>query len=114
MSSDSILPMLGGDALAATRMSEQTKKLEQLKTQAAGASDKNTADMEKAAVQFEGLLVKEMLKSMWNTVPQGGMLTGSKEENLYRDMLNDAYADEISSGQGIGIKELILREFERK
>ena len=51
-----------------------------------------------------------MLKSMWSTVPKNGVLTGSYEEGMYRDLFNEALAQSISEGQGIGIKEVILKD----
>ena len=69
-----------------------------------------TQDAKKAAEQFEGILVQEMLKSMWGTVPKNGALTGSYEEGMYRDMFNEALAKSISEGEGIGIKDVILRD----
>jgi flagellar protein FlgJ len=69
-------------------------------------------DPKQAAQQFEALLVQEMLKSMWATVPQGELLTGSHEEKMYRDMLNEAVADSISKGRGIGIKDVIAKDLE--
>ena len=70
-------------------------------------------DPKQAAQQFEALLLQEMLKSMWTTVPQGGMLSGSHEEKMYRDMLNEAMADSISEGRGIGIKDVILKDLSK-
>jgi peptidoglycan hydrolase FlgJ len=67
-------------------------------------------DAKQAAQQFEALLLQEMLKSMWATVPQGKLLSGSHEESMYRDMLNEAVADSISQGQGVGIKDVILKD----
>ena len=69
-----------------------------------------TQDPKAAAEQFEAMLLKEMLKSMWSTVPQEGMLSGSYEEGMYRDMLNEALAQSISEGQGMGIKDVILKD----
>ena len=69
-----------------------------------------TKDPKQAAQQFEALLLQEMLKSMWATVPQGQLLSGSHEEKMYRDMLNEAVADSISQGRGIGIKDVILKD----
>lgn len=117
--SNSILPGLGMDALAQTKMMEQRKELEQLQAQARGAQAGEakkaaTPQEEEAAQMFEGLLLKQMLTSMWKTVPEGGLMSGSREEGMYRDMLNDAYSEDLSSGQGIGIKELILEEFKRR
>jgi flagellar protein FlgJ len=72
-----------------------------------------TKNPQEAAKQFEALLVKEMLESMWSTVPKGGMLSGSNEESLYRDMFNEALANSISEGKGIGVKDVILKDFKR-
>jgi flagellar protein FlgJ len=68
---------------------------------------------EEAAQQFEGLLIQQMLESMWSTVPQKGLLSGSNEEAMYRDMLNEALATSISEGRGLGIKEVILNDFNK-
>jgi flagellar protein FlgJ len=67
-------------------------------------------DPKQAAQQFEALLVQEMLKSMWATVPRGELLSNSHEEQMYRDLLNEAMADSISEGRGIGIKDVILKD----
>lgn len=67
-------------------------------------------DPKQAAQQFEALLLQEMLKSMWATVPQGQLLSGSHEESMYRDMLNEAVADSIAQGKGIGVKDVILKD----
>lgn len=69
-----------------------------------------TQDAKAAAQQFEGMLVQEMLKSMWSTVPQKGLLSGSYEEGMYRDLFNEALAKSISEGQGMGIKDIILKD----
>jgi len=69
-----------------------------------------TKDPVAAATQFEALLTHELLKSMWQTVPKGGLLSGSSEEQTYRDMLHEALANSIAEGRGIGIKEVILKD----
>jgi flagellar protein FlgJ len=83
--------------------STQTPEVSQAKLPA-------SKDPKQAAQQFEALLVQEMLKSMWATVPQGQLLSGSHEETMYRDMLNEAVADSIAQGKGIGVKDVILKD----
>lgn len=68
---------------------------------------------EVAAQQFEALLVQQMLESMWNTVPNKGLLSGSNEEAMYRDLLNEALANSISEGKGLGIKDVIMKDFNK-
>ena len=66
-----------------------------------------------AAKQFEALLVQEMLKSMWQTVPKGELISGSNEEQTYRDMFTEQLSQRISEGKGLGIKEVIQRDIEK-
>jgi flagellar protein FlgJ len=73
-------------------------------------SSKNPVE---AAKQFEALLVQEMLKSMWQTIPEGGLISGSNEEQQYRDMFNEQLAMTIASGKGVGIKEVIQKDIEK-
>lgn len=68
---------------------------------------------EEAATQFEGLMIQEMLKSMWRSVPKGELLSGSSEEDMYRDMLNEAVATSVSEGRGIGVRDVILKDIEK-
>jgi Rod binding domain-containing protein len=65
---------------------------------------------EAAAQQFEALLVQKMLESMWDTIPKNGLM-GSNEEETYRGMLNEALANSISEGRGVGIKDVIMKDF---
>jgi Rod binding domain-containing protein len=67
-------------------------------------------DIDKVSSQFEALLVKQMLGAMWRSVPQGGLLSGSHEEEIYRDMFNDTVAESIAEKQSMGIKAVIKRE----
>lgn len=70
-------------------------------------------EAEKAGKDFEALLLQQMLSTMWKTVPSGGVFGKSHESELYRDMFNEALAKSISEGQGIGIRDLIVRDMEK-
>ena len=77
----------------------------------AGKSDpKHDKEVESAATQFEGMLVQQMLKEMWATVPKDGLLSGSSEEAMYQDMFQQSLAEHISKTQSIGVKDVIIRD----
>ncbi|MCB0311000.1 MAG: rod-binding protein, partial [Bdellovibrionales bacterium] len=67
-------------------------------------------EMEKAATDFEAMLLRQMFQAMWQSVPKGDLLSGSEEEKLYRDMFNEHLADEVAENASIGIKDVILRD----
>lgn len=69
---------------------------------------------EEAATQFEAVLVQQMMKSMWQSVPKSGLLSGSSEEELYQDMLQQEVAQHISKYQSLGIKDMVLKELKNR
>jgi Rod binding domain-containing protein len=50
---------------------------------------------------------------MWSALPNGGLLSGSNEESLYRDMFNQAISEELAKSQPLGIKDVILKEMQK-
>jgi flagellar protein FlgJ len=68
---------------------------------------------EKVAEQFESMLLKQMMDSMWSTVQKGSLVSNSNEESMYRDMFNEGLANSIAEGRGIGIKEVILKDLNK-
>ena len=54
------------------------------------------------------------MKSMWATVPtQEGSITGSREEQMYRDMLQEAMATNIAEHSSLGIAAVIERDMKQ-
>lgn len=98
---------LQAEAKTVSRLSQFSK--------GAPAGDKIT----QTAMQFEGLLLQQMMQSMWKSIEQstdtqGDGMTGSREEGLYRDMLNEALSSSVSEGRGIGLREVIEKELRRR
>jgi len=75
---------------------------------------KSKAEMEKASSGFEALLLHNMLKEMWGSTDSGGILDeNSNEMNIFRDMFNQAIADEVVKGDGIGVKKFLNKELSK-
>jgi len=66
-----------------------------------------------AAEQFESLLLSQMFTSMWQGVGKDELYGDGKEMEYYKDFYNKALSDSVAKGQGIGIKEIILKDFEK-
>ena len=75
------------------------------------ADEKAIAD---AAQKFEGLLIQQMTKSMWQSINVRESFLGSREEEIYRDMYNEILSDKLAEGQGVGIKQIIVKELASK
>jgi flagellar protein FlgJ len=62
-----------------------------------------------AAGQFAALLLQSMLKSM-RAVSFGGGIFDSQQSNMYRDMLDQQLALQMSRGHGLGLTDMIARQ----
>ena len=104
--------MLIGSAVDSSSYALQSGRENKVKSLETSLKSKghSDAEIEKAAAQFEALLLHQMMNEMWKSVPNEGLLSGSREEALYRDMLNQAVADSISTGKSIGIKNVVMKE----
>jgi flagellar protein FlgJ len=62
-----------------------------------------------AARQFEALFIQMMLKSMRDAMPVDSGMDGDQTK-FYREMFDQQIALEMSRGEGIGLRESMLRE----
>ncbi len=79
----------------------------------AAAGDKDA--LRKAARQFESLMVGMMLKSMRATKfsDEDDPLTSGEGVKLYRDLLDQQWADKLSKGRGLGFADMIVKSLEK-
>ena len=69
--------------------------------------------IKKVAQQFESLFVQMMLKSMRDTLPDGGLFN-SNQKDMYQDMFDKQLSLNVSSGRGLGLAEVIERQLSRE
>lgn len=87
--------------------------LNALKAQA--RTDKQAA-LREVAKQFEGLFMTEMLKSMRKAgdVFAEGNYLNSQQSEFYRDMFDNQLSLTLSSNQGLGLTETLVRQLSRQ
>ncbi|MFC1551468.1 rod-binding protein [Candidatus Latescibacterota bacterium] len=68
------------------------------------------AKLLKASKDFEGILVKEILKSMRSTLTNGGMFGTGTAGEIYSDMMDDAVANKIASRGKMGLADVIYKQ----
>ena len=73
------------------------------------ASKAAPAAVREAASQFEALLVQSMLKSMRSVSFANGLFE-SQDTGMYRDLLDQQLALEMSRGRGLGLADMIVRQ----
>src|ERR1700740_339234 len=90
-------------------LAADSRSLEQLKR---AARDDPRQAVKKVATQFEALFMQMVLKSMREATPHSGLLD-SQEQDMYRGMLDQQVAQQVASGGGTGLADVIARQLSR-
>lgn len=82
---------------------------------AAGLTEKQRQQAKKVSQDFEALFVGMMMKSMRATVGKDTLTGGGHGDEVYRSMLDQAYADaSVKQGGGLGIAKIIEKDIIRQ
>jgi flagellar protein FlgJ len=65
--------------------------------------------LREVARQFESIFTKMMLDGM-RSVSFGDPLFGSDQADMYQDMMDDQMAVQLTSGRGIGLADMLIRQ----
>ncbi len=68
--------------------------------------------LRKACREFESIFIYQLLQAMRRSIPKDGLFRG-KEEEFYRPMLDEQLARSVALGRGLGLGEILYREFTR-
>ena len=83
----------------------------QINAPATPALDKAHQDLKKACRQFEAYFTDLLLKEMRKTVPQSGLLGDqSNQQEIFRDMMDQTLADQMSQRGDLGLGEMMYNE----
>ncbi|MES1156905.1 MAG: rod-binding protein [Alphaproteobacteria bacterium] len=72
-----------------------------------------SADIVRAAHQFESMFLDEMLKPMFDGLSTDGLGGGGIGEEMFRPMLIDQYAQALGKAGGIGLAQHLITELSR-
>ncbi len=75
-----------------------------------GKKPMTEAEVDKATKEFEAVFIAEMLKNMFSTVKQDGLMSGGSAEENFKSFMIDEYGKIISRSGGIGIASSLKAE----
>jgi len=76
---------------------------------------KEEKKLKEATEEFESFFIYLILKEMRKTVPETGLISGGRAEQIFRDMLDEEIGKRIAHtpGAGLGIADMIYRQLTR-
>lgn len=75
---------------------------------------KDKQALKKAAADLEQIFLSMMFKTMKNSIPKAGLLEESSQRKIFEDMMYEEYAGQMAKAGGIGLSDMILKDFERR
>ncbi len=77
--------------------------------------DTKSVEAEKARLKnvaegFEAIFIRQLLRTMRSTIPNGGMFGEGTVGEIYGDMMDEAFADIISKRSIFGLAETLYRQ----
>ncbi len=77
-------------------------------------TDVSDEKLREVADLYEKHFIKEMMKQMKSTLPEGGLIKKNNAENIFQDQLDDQYSSEWNKRGGFGISDLIFQQLTEK
>ena len=75
-----------------------------------GNNHKSPYELKKATQNFEAIFVNMLIKSMWKTIPESGLLEKNSATNIYEGIIQSALSEEISRSGGLGMAEMLYQQ----
>jgi flagellar protein FlgJ len=80
-----------------------------------GAEQIDSPQRRREALQeFERLYLREMLKTMRQALPDGGLYEKSQQQQFFKEMLDDALAGKMAESGQFGLAEQMERQLEQQ
>ncbi|NLT94385.1 MAG: flagellar biosynthesis protein FlgJ [Clostridia bacterium] len=92
--------------LAAGKVKNSEGKFSEILNKVEKGKD-DAAKLMEACQQFESIFIHQMISQMRATIPEGGLLEKSTGEEIFQDMLDQQYAENISKAGGIGLAKIL-------
>jgi len=74
----------------------------------------DTTELRKATDELEAIFINMMMKSMRSTITEtDGIFKKSESEKMFQEMLDEEYANSMAASGGIGISDMIFKQFEQ-
>ncbi len=81
-----------------------------LKESAISADMLKEKKMRKACVDFEAIILQQMITTMRKSVPKGGLFESSYANETWQSMQDEELTKNIAAGGGIGLGEALYKE----
>ncbi|MDR7866198.1 MAG: rod-binding protein [Sporomusaceae bacterium] len=77
---------------------------------AAGRDAKEDAKLKAACTEMEAVFLNLLMKEMRKSVPKGGLVGNSSQEDIMRSLLDSEMTKNMAQSGGVGLAEMLYRQ----
>ncbi len=75
---------------------------------------KSEHDLQKAAQDFEAVLLNMVIKAMWKTIPESGLFEKNNATQIYEGLMHSSLSEEMAKNGGMGIAKVLYQQLSRE
>lgn len=75
---------------------------------------KSSYELQKAAQDFEAVLLNMVLKAMWKTIPKSDLFEKSSATQIYEGLMHSSLSEEMARNGGMGIAKVLAKQLRRE
>jgi len=75
---------------------------------------KSSHELQKAAQDFEAVLLNMVLKAMWKTIPKSGLFEKDSATKIYEGLTHSSLSEEMARNGGLGIAKVLAQQLSRE
>lgn len=95
------------------KMADQTDTVSRNIAKQKGSREQNAKEnpqLKKACSDFEGLVLKQMLTLMRESVPKSGLFDNSDAHGMYQSLQDQQLASKMAESGGIGVADVMYKQ----
>lgn len=78
------------------------------------SGSKSQHELQKAAQDFEAVLLNMVIKAMWKTIPESGLFEKNNATQIYEGLMHSSLSEEMARNGGMGIAKVLYQQLSRE
>jgi len=75
---------------------------------------KSQYEIQKAAQDFEAVMLNMVIKAMWKTIPESGLFENNNATQIYEGLMHSSLSEEMARNGGMGIAKVLYQQLSRE
>lgn len=75
---------------------------------------KSQHELQKAAQDFEAVMLNMVIKAMWKTIPKSGLFEKNSATQIYEGLIHSSLSEEMARNGGMGIAKVLYQQLSRE